>query len=442
MKTIRILILLFCFTFMARGAQLDLSGVVAGSDGTPLPKAMVFIYTAGPKHGSSGLCPSCYADCSKKAQSDAQGHFVIPALDPALVFRVLAVAAGHENQFVTKVDPAKGELKISLKPLSAEAMNSPLRVKGLIIGEDGQPIANATIGPEGASIGSETHWGGTDDYLDPVAVSDEQGHFVLHCKTNVLSIFARARGLGVAEKWVEFKPGGDYVVRMEEGVAVTGRLVCEGQPLPDISVDCSTTDRVCGKYLDCAQVATRSDGRFLIPNVPPGREFFFCASMDSLRGHGAIAPKSFKTDRSGTTLDLGDIQVKPGHRLEGKIELSDGKPIPPGTMLMLSRSNVRDISQQELGPDGSFKFTGVPAESLGINVRVKGYIFSKRNPSLDWLNGGIVGKLDGDTTGLILLLEPGQWKFNNHPDNGPADGDMQPTKKPLRSVSANGVALR
>ena len=213
---------------------------MTGSDGTPLSKAMVFIYTAGPKQGTSSFCPSCYADCSKKAQTDAQGRFEIQSLDPTLVFRLLTVAGGFQSRFVTKVDPTKGETKIALKPLTPVELNSPLRVKGLVIGDDGQPIANATIGPEGVGIGSGTRWGPTDDYTDPVAVSDDMGRFVMHCKKNVDSIFARAEGRGVAQKWVEFKPGGDYVVRLEGGVGVTGpALSATAGPCQDASPSAS-----------------------------------------------------------------------------------------------------------------------------------------------------------------------------------------------------------
>jgi hypothetical protein len=394
MKAIRIIISLIGLTVAAHAARPDLTGTVTSSDGAPLSKAMVFIYTAGPKQGTSSFCPSCYADCAKKAQTDAQGRFEIPSLDPTLLFRILTVAGGYESQFVPHIDPANGAIKVTLKPLSAEAMKSPWRVKGVVIGEDGRPIANATIGPEGIGRGNGTQWGGTDDFVDPVAVSDEHGRFVLYCKTKVDSIFALAEGRGVAQRWIEFKPGGDYVVRMEDGAALTGRIMRKGEPLQGVSVGCSTTDRICGNYFDCAPIATGADGRFSIGNVPPDREFSFCAGMDSLRGRGAVPAKVFTTGHSGVTLDLGDIAVEAGYRVEGKIVLSDAKPIPPGIRLLLSRDKVRDVSTYELGLDGSFKFSDVPGQSIGLSVRIKGYKFSKRNPSLDWLNGGIVGKVD------------------------------------------------
>src|SRR5690348_5167557 len=70
----------------------DLTGVVKDSDGQPLPQASVFIYTAGPKIGTGILCPSCYADCRKRATTDAEGRFKIESLDPNLLFRILVVA--------------------------------------------------------------------------------------------------------------------------------------------------------------------------------------------------------------------------------------------------------------------------------------------------------------------------------------------------------------
>src|SRR5689334_18833342 len=68
-------------------ARPDLAGRVrAGQD---LPKATVFISTAGPKVGTSTFCPSCYADCRKNAKTDPQGAFKIESLDPQLLFRIL-----------------------------------------------------------------------------------------------------------------------------------------------------------------------------------------------------------------------------------------------------------------------------------------------------------------------------------------------------------------
>src|SRR2546423_1771890 len=121
MKPIQSLTVLACavasavLAFAGSVSRPDLVGRVAQEDGSPLAKATVFIYTAGPKQATASVCPSCYADCRKKAQTSADGHFRIESLDPELVFRLLVVAGGHQSQFVTNVNPGAGEQKISLR---------------------------------------------------------------------------------------------------------------------------------------------------------------------------------------------------------------------------------------------------------------------------------------------------------------------------------------
>jgi hypothetical protein len=442
MKTILILLIGILGVAGAGGlradteARPDLTGAVVDADDSPVPQAMVFVYTAGPKHGTSSLCPSCYADCQKKAQTDAAGRFKIESLDPALIFRLLVVASGHESKFVSKVDPAMGAQKIALKPLSEEALKSDLRIKGMVIGERGKPVPGAIISPEGVEMGQGTQWGGTDPFVEPLTMADEQGRFVLFCKSNIVdTVYATAEGRGVARQWVTLKPGGDYLLRLPEGVTVTGQILHDGKPLPGVMVGLTTTDRTCGSYFNCDAVATDVEGHFQLLNAPPDREFVFYAKMDSLHGAGAVPNKIFTTGVSGAVQDLGKLVVQPAFRVAGRIVLSDGKPIPAGTQLMLAREKAWDTTQITLTSDGAFEFEGVPAESASLSVRIKDYIFSKRNPSLDWLNGCIIGRVTGDMTNLDFLMEPGGWHYNG--ENGPPpDGEPeQPRDLPLRSAS-------
>jgi hypothetical protein len=100
-------------------ARPDLEGHVSAR-GKTVPQATVFIFTAGPKVGTSTFCPSCYADCRKSAQTDAQGDFKIEALDPQLIFRILVVAKGYAPKFVAKVDPAEGPAYVTLRQVDLE----------------------------------------------------------------------------------------------------------------------------------------------------------------------------------------------------------------------------------------------------------------------------------------------------------------------------------
>jgi hypothetical protein len=414
--------------------QPDLLGRVTNEDDSPVSKATVFIYTAGPKTGTAVVCPSCYPDCHKKAQTDADGRFKIGSLDPKLLFRLLVVAAGHESTFVTKVDPALGAPKVTLKRLSQDVLKSNTRIAGMVMDEEGKPVIGAVISPEGVQRGSGTQWGGTDEYVDAVAVADDQGRFVLLCKKEIQTVHATVEGNNVAKRWVALTPGKDHLIRMQEGVAVTGRIVRNGQPLSGVAVGLVTKDRVCGNCLRCDTLATDKEGRFILGNVPPEREFVLYATMDSLRNKGGVESRIFTTGKTGTTLDLGKLETKPTHRLAGRVVLSDGKPVPPETRLFLGREDAWDHTEATLDADGHFEFQGVPAESVGLSVRIKGYKFSKRNPSLDWLNGGIVGRVTRDMTDLTLLMEPGEWRHNREEEDAPANIERQPRNLPLRGL--------
>ncbi len=428
--------ILVCVVSLCAVAQSspNLVGRVSQENGAPLAKATVFVYSAGPKQGTASVCPYCYADCRKKAITGPDGHFKIESLDPRLLFRLLVVAGGYEAKFMPKVDPAAGEVLAVVKPVNPETFKARTRIAGMVLAEDGKPVMGAVISPEGVERGNGTQWGGIDDFVDPLAVADEKGQFILLCKADVDAVQATAVGPNVAKRWVELKPGRDHFIRMQEGVNITGQIRRGSEPLKDVVVGLSTTDRTCGKFFNCDELATDKDGRFLIPNVPPGREFAFYSKMNSLHELGFTPGKVFTTGDSGTTLDIGTLAVQPGYRLSGRVVLSDGAAIPSHTRLFLGREKAWDNTEAELGAEGRFEFLSVPPEPVSLSVRVKGYKFSKRNPSLDWLNGGIVGMMDGDITNLDLLLEPGQWRFNEERQDLPSGANSQPYDKPLRGA--------
>jgi hypothetical protein len=414
----------------------DLKGRVTHEDGSVISKATVFIYTAGPKEGDGIVCPSCYPDCTKKTQTGPDGRFEILSLDPALIFRVLVVAGGHESKFVPKVDPAKGELAVNLKPLDAAVLNSRSRISGMVVDEAGEPVAGAVIGPEGVQRGQGTQWGGTDEFVDPVAVSDEKGFFLLPCKENVEKVYAMAEARGSAKRWVTLTPGKDHIIRLQDGVTVRGRLMEGGNPVKDAVMAMVTTDRTCGMFLHDFEAVTDKDGFFLILNVTPQNEYYLYAKMASLRAHGTLPVKAVRTAATGSRVDLGDLKVSPAYRVAGRVVLSDGKTVPGGTRLLLGREKAWDHDEVILDKDGGFVISGVPAESVSISLRVKGYKFSKQNPSLDWLNGGIMGTVDKNINDLILLLEPGEWRYSGREEEDlPAGADRQPRDKPLKGVA-------
>ena len=148
--------------------------------------------------------------------------------------------------------------------------------------------------------------------IEPLAVTDEAGRFVLFCKTNTIDLVsATVAAPAAAQRWVTLKPGGDYLVRLQDGVTVSGQVLRQGQPVKGISIAANTTDRICGAYLDFDPVSTDSNGRFLLLNVPPGREFKVSAATNSLPGSGTLPDKIITAGDSDTVQDLGRLGVQP-----------------------------------------------------------------------------------------------------------------------------------
>lgn len=429
-----ILVLGCCFAGNLLAA--DLTGTVQREDGSPMPKATVLIYTAGPKTGTSIVCPSCYPDCTKRAQTDTEGKFRIESLDPKLVFNILVVAAGFKGEFVSKVDPTNGPVTATMKALDAKTMSSKSRVAGIVLDGDGKPVAGATISPEGIRRGSITHWGGTDKYVEPLACTDEKGFFLLPCTDEVDEVHAVADGRGLAKRWVTLAAGKDHVIRMAEGVAVKGRLTHEGKPLKDVVVAMVTSDRTCGNFLRDFESVTDKDGAFLILNVTPEYEYALFAKMESLGNRGALKPRKLRVEGKDKVLEVGELKTTRANLIVGRVVLTDGKPVPEGTRMFLGREGAWDHTELPVKSDGSFEFSGLADESVGLSLRVKGYKFSKRNPSLDWLNGGIVGRVEADILDLVLEMEPGEWRPNREEDDCPEGTDRQPRDKPLRGVKS------
>jgi hypothetical protein len=393
-------------------ARPDLTGTVQDDRGIPISNAKVFIYTAAPKEGAGILCPSCYADCRKSAQTDASGRFKITSLDPSLLFRILAVANNFQPSFVGQVDPAVKPIGITLKP-ARTGIGAKQQAKGRVFGLKGTPVQGAVVSLRGVTRGSSTQYGGNETF-DQVAVSDENGDFVITGGEEFDSISATVEAAGYAHGIIPRVPAGRSVTKIQltQGASLTGRLMKGGRPLPGIEIGTCGANREAGSYVGDFTLATDKDGRFLFVNLPPNRDYFVYAKMESLGAAGAVPAKRIRITGDGTTVKVGDLNVIKGSTLAGQVRLSDGKPVPPKTRVLLSREEAWDSVQATVTGDGQFEIHGVPPDPVSLSVRVKGYRFSKSNWSLDRMNGSLKGILRGDKTNLVIELEPGTHRFS------------------------------
>ncbi|MGA2869786.1 MAG: M56 family metallopeptidase, partial [Verrucomicrobiota bacterium] len=414
----------------------DLTGQVLAGNGAPLPvSATVFIATAAPKTGSSTFCPSCYADCAKHATTDAAGNFKITSLDPQLKFQILAVAKGFKPQYVNHVDPANGPKKIKLEPIESTDALPDRSLRGRVVDSRGAPIAGAVVEMRGI----ENHdgsggWGLLPD-IDPLAVADENGEFIITAKKpfDMLDIKVTARAF--ADKLFNklASGGAQHELTLTEGATLTGRVLSAGKPLAGVSVGISAVDRTSPNYLGHFEVGTDAHGRFVFVNLPPAANFEIYTLMGTMKSSGAVPQQQIHTGRDGETTDTGDLIAAPSHRLSGWVVLMDGQPLPAKTRLLISRDAAWDSMQVTPDQDGKFEATGIPPEVISLSARVKGYHVSERNLSVDQINPyRLIGRVDRDITNLVFMLEKG-------PDPAPDYSHVDPDYNELRQRTLRGA---
>ena len=414
----------------------DLVGTISVQGGGALPAAAnVFVVTAAPKTGTSTFCPSCYADCTKRAQTDAQGHFKIESLDPQLTFQILAVARGCQPKYVGHVDPAKGPVRIDLEPVESVDAALDRSLRGRVVNAKGEPVAGAVVEMDFLLRGDGT--GGSNvPGVDPLAVTDEQGEFLLTAKDPFATMNLKISARTYADKLFNEVPSGKQnELVITEGASLTGRVLGGSEPLVGVSVGVSGVDRVVPNYLGHFEVATGARGAFTLVNLPPDADFWLYAKMDSMKGAGAVPLRKIHTGKDGETADAGDLVAGPTYRLAGRVVLADGQPVPATTRLLVGREDAWDSMQIVLGHDGSFDTTCPSGETIDLSVRVKGYHVSSRNSSLDPINPfRLIGRMDRNITNLVFLLEKG-------PDLRPDRSQSNPDYMEARNRPIHGAEL-
>ena len=334
------------------------------------------------------------------------------------------VAKGFEPAFFTKVDPRKGPLEAGLKPRAAATMPPSQIILGRVLDPAKKPLANAVILLES----------GVPAGTDPMAVTDERGEFEIRSPQKFAGVDLRVEARGFARRHFRAThPGPERQdLMLTPGTALTGRVLRNGKPVKGITVGVVSVDRTDVNFTGDFVTGTGEDGRFVFPNLPPGREYAAYGLMDSLKGIGALPTRIIRVGGDNSTNNMGDWELAAGFRLEGEVRLSDSNAIPAHTHLTIGRDAAWDDSSTELPADGHFTFTNVPGEALVVNTRVDGYRLSARNGSLDRLNPfRLLGCLESDKTNLLILLEPGK----NLESDYRAD-DEQPGNLPLCGAEA------
>lgn len=405
----------FAFTLLILASEAALAvagkatatGTVRDTQGQPLANATVLVYSAGVRKGYSTYCPTCYADCGKRTTTDDQGRFSLPGLDDELLFNLLVVKEGYATTWIRKVDPLKGEgtpVVVNLR----KPVEEPQRVlRGKVVDANGTPVPDALVEGVGATIRSPrgdlgmSFGGGERAWTDLQAISNSEGEFELAYATPALGLIVHVSPRGQAPAILSAPTGTERAsVTITDGVTVHGRVLKKGKPQPGVELMLSTVRRDNGTAYPDIRVSTDEKGRFAFTNVPTDRVWLMAAQSASLENRGAIAPVYVSTAvPDGKNVDAGDLKLQPSVRLAGRVQLTDGKPMPEGMTLMVSAGDTMTGTQVvPISSDGSFVVSDLLPGPYVLRPSIRSYQIAN----------GTYGEvlLDRDITDLVLLAEP------------------------------------
>jgi hypothetical protein len=195
---------------------------------------------------------------------------------------------------------------------------------------------------------------------------------------------------------------------VSRGATIRGRLVQFGKPVPDAEIGLINKERHPGEHFPESRIGTQPDGTSLFANVPTRNGWFVYAKASSILNRGATTPVSCRTSRDDEVIDLGDIKIQAGHRIRGRVVLTDSKSIADGMQMNIGSLEAWDGQSAPLPPDGRFEFRNLPSGEYHLSPGVKGYRLSDKNPNLAWT---IEGRISSDIDNFIILLDPGDDTF-------------------------------
>jgi Carboxypeptidase regulatory-like domain len=382
-KVIAALVLLLLVSVLSVGApELTITGRVIDSSARPIPDATVMVYHAGVLNGYSTFCPSCYRDCGKRTKTDSAGNYVISKLDSGLWFDLLVVRDGYAPEIIKVKDPSVGTVPLTTLKARLPAPDPSHVVKGHVVDENGRAVPGAVV----TSVGVEEDYPmiGTISGLDPLAVTNQNGDFEVFYEKSAKRMLVTVEARTLALRYATLVTGPQrQTIVLSKGGAVKGRLVQEGKPVGDAEIGLigqresgwGPALTIVGDPYPEMRVGTKQDGTFLISDVPVGVQWFVYPKMESVALRGASEPKVCSTAKPGEIVNIGDIQLSHGYRLQGKVTVNDGKAIPDGMRVMIYSERVwgKDSQTALLDKDGRFVFVGLPKGEYLISPAVRGY---------------------------------------------------------------------
>ena len=160
---------------------------------------------------------------------------------------------------------------------------------------------------------------------------------------------------------------------------------------------------------------TDDSGLFRFPRVVPATDFWLFVEVgSSLPDDDAVMPVRVQTKDDGSTMDVGELPIRKGHRLAGKIICSDGKNVPAELVPVARTAHAGGELEQRPGPNGRFEFRGLPDGPVSLLLHYRKsqdgprYGYSAQNRCRNPEHPSFLeGRLHRNIDDLTILLDPG-----------------------------------
>jgi hypothetical protein len=180
------------------------------------------------------------------------------------------------------------------------------------------------------------------------------------------------------------EPGKAAEIEVHEGASVTGRVVRNGKPVPGLSIAVVQSDRSSSTeriFLAAVGAVTDEEGKFTFRHLPPSEQYCIYSVVGDARRTESphiLSAKLFGVPGHGETRDLGALEAEEPITLRGRVERTDGKPLPANLKLSLGRDPAWDLVAFPVTADGTFEMTGLPRETYEVRLADRELVLDTR----------------------------------------------------------------
>jgi len=328
--------------------------------------------------------------------SDAAGSYVlrVPA-GPSL--RLVAGATGYlrPEALTTRLDSPDA-------PGPTLALRGAAAVEGLVVDSAGAPIAGAKVRLEPKRPGGGVVMIRVGRESAPIASTSSRGRFRLSSidPGSGYDLEVRAQGFAAGRREIlglePRRSVKDVRIELEAGQTLTGRaLDAAGEPLRDVVASLRPAPRDGGMLMlgnaqgqEAFTATTDDEGRFAIAGLETG-------TFDLTLRRKGFARKSLKgieVKRGPDPVDVGDLVLDPGERVQGQVVDPDGASIEgvevaiaeggQPRMMMIGGPGPEPARRPDAvsGPDGWFTLEELgKGETIEMSLSRRGFLTARES---------------------------------------------------------------